>query len=110
MSLSRFTADELLAARRVLTWAATTGRLRWQEFNWLMKSVLRHQRRLDGCRKENYPSFDIAKRIAARPHLDGARYAYHCAECGKVHIATVEPEKRRAAEAIKARKQEIERG
>lgn len=100
---------ELQVARRVFTWAATTGRMRWQEYNFLMRVVVRKFRFAEGCHKQTFLNFERAKSIAARPHREGPRRAYHCDICGMVHITRIEPEIRRARVLIKAKRAEIER-
>lgn len=90
--------DYLRFARAVLLWAASTRRITWYLYNYLMRDVTYHEGRVLGCVwKVAFGSFERAQRVAKRSgrHHHELRKAYHCKECGKFHIATDYPERRR---------------
>ena len=100
-------ARHLQFARAFLYHCAKNGRIRWGEYNDLMRDIVRRERLMQGCAgKEAFATYELAQRVADRPCRDGQvhRKVFHCAACGLWHLASIHPQARKVTLRYKARK------
>jgi hypothetical protein len=102
-------AGHLRFARAFLRYCVFAGMLRWRDYNQMMRSIVGHQRRMDGCDgKEAFLTFDKANRIATRGGRHGHvhRQAYRCRWCRFFHIGEGAVKLQRAQKRLRTRLQE----
>jgi hypothetical protein len=92
-------AGHLNFARRCLLYFAENGVISWRRYNWLMKSVVWHERRVSGCEgKDRFETYDLASKVARRPRRNGeVLRVYPCKICSGYHLTGTDSHKDRMA-------------
>ena len=102
------TFDDCRVARAMFDWALRMHRLSWAAYCVLMRNVSAWERRLIGCGKESFDTFDAAAVVATkmmRREANTLVQAYRCHLCGRFHVAHRNTKTLRAKQQYRKRRE-----